>query len=283
MEELGRRLAHFRREKGMSMKELAENVCDYTTIYRVEKGKQLPRLEILNDICMKLEIPFQSLFPLNEEVEKIKKTCRELTYAEDYSSLETALEECNELLGRVDSIYTSIEFRKFILMHRAIILHKHENDPIRALQTLEPLVKLKNAVSEIDFGILNSMGLIYISLKDYENAHKIYKVIFNKIKNRNAIDDSTLFPRVGYNYALTMFKLKKFEVSLETIQEVLLYSQTRHLIYLLGETHYMLAILFKKKGLLKDSENEINNAILVFSLTKNHESLEKSKDFLLSL
>ncbi|MGN7479839.1 helix-turn-helix domain-containing protein, partial [Solibacillus silvestris] len=69
MENFGEKMTYFRKSKGLSIKKLAENLCDESTIFRLEKGKQLPRLEILNDICMKLEIPLQALFPFNEEVE----------------------------------------------------------------------------------------------------------------------------------------------------------------------------------------------------------------------
>ncbi|MEK3977353.1 helix-turn-helix domain-containing protein [Psychrobacillus sp. FSL K6-2684] len=283
LEGLGSKLSYFRKEKGLSMKELADGLCDYTTIYRVEKGKQLPRLEILNEICMKLEIPFQSLFPFNEEVVRLKKLCREFTYNEDYLSLEITLENCGELLKKISSTYTYKEFRKFILMHRAVLLHKRDNNAIKALNILRPLVKVNNAVSELDFGILNSIGLINLSQNNYESAYKIYHAIYQKIKLRNIIEDPTLIPRVGYNYANSLFKLKKYEDSLQIIQEVHYYLETQQSIYLLGETFHMVAVLSKKLGSQKEAEEAIKNAILVFSLTKNEVNLTKSKAFLSNL
>lgn len=162
---LGVKVAYFRKSKGMSIRELAEDLCDISTIYRLEKGKQLPRLEILNDICLKLEIPFTALFPYNEEVEKLKKMCRDFAYQEDYLSLEIAIEECELVSFEIESSYSMTEFRKFIDWHRAILLHKRDNKLSDALAILEKLVHIDNCVSELDICIANSMGLIFYLLR----------------------------------------------------------------------------------------------------------------------
>lgn len=283
LEDLGRKVSFFRKEKGLSISKLAENLCDESTIYRLGRGKQLPRLEILNDICLKLEIPFKALFPLNEEVENLKKLCRELTYIEDYLALELAIEKCEEVLVELHSPYFKREFGKYIQWHRAILLHKKENKNLEALEILNNLVTLKNCGSELDFSIMNSTALIYLSMKDIDSAHKIYKVIYPKIKRQKTVEDLTLNPRVGYNYAYSMYQLNEYEAALKIALDVLFYLETHHLMYTLGEVYHMIGILSKKNGYLKEAEEGFKNAILLFSFTKDKINVARAEKDLTSL
>lgn len=283
MEGFGEKIAYFRKSKGISIKVLAEDLCDESTIYRLEKGKQLPRLEILNDICMKLEIPFKALFPFNEEIEELKELCRESTYAEDYLTLELTLEESEMVLEKLTSKYSKIEFSRFIKWHRAILFHKKEKNYFEALSILDGLASIETCGSELDISILNSKGLVYLSANNLNAAFKTYKIIFKKIKARKIVEDLTLLPRVGYNFAFTMSKLKNYEDALNIANEILYFVESRHLSYMLGEIYHMIGILSMRMERLQDAREAINNAILVFTLTKNHHNLERANNDLLKL
>ncbi|WP_318615958.1 helix-turn-helix domain-containing protein [Sporosarcina sp. YIM B06819] len=283
MGDLGEKISYFRKAKGLTIKELAEDLCDDSTIYRLEKGKQLPRLEILSDICLKLEIPFKALFPFDEEVDQLKKMCREFTYIEDFLSLEIALEECDKVLEELDFTYSRAEFKKFILWHQAILLHKKEHNAVEALKILTSLVDLKRCVSELDISIMNSIGLIHLSTKNIDAALEIYKDIYPKINNKKVVEDVTLLPRVGYNYAHSMYTLQSYGDALEIMQEVLYYVETHQLIYLLGEIYHMIGISSTKKGYLIDAEEAFKNAILVFTLTKQPQYLAIAEEDLAEL
>lgn len=279
MEDFGKKVSYFRKNKGFSIKKLAEGLCDESTIYRLEQGKQLPRLEIVNDICLKLEIPFKALFPLNEEVEELKKKCRELTYAEDFVSLELVLEESEKILKDLNSPYSKLEFGKFIGWHRGILLHKKENRIDEALAILNNLVNLKKYGSELDISIVNSIGLIYLAKKKYHEAIHIYEILYTKIIHRTIIEDSTLLPRIGYNYSNTLFKTGSYAVALNVAKEVLSHIERHHLMYSLGETYHLIGVLSKKNEDFISAEEAFNNALLVFTLTgKEHNAARTKKD-----
>ncbi|MCK1999108.1 helix-turn-helix transcriptional regulator [Psychrobacillus psychrodurans] len=278
MNGLGKKVSYFRKTKGYTVKELANNLCDESTLYRFEQGKQIPRLEILNDICLKLEIPLKALFPLNEEVDKLKNLCRESIYMEDYLSLEIALEECNKVLDKISSIYVKEEFRRFIQWHRAIIIQKRDNRPLDALHILNTLANINNCGSELDINILNSIGLIHLSLNDDNAAYKIYRVINNKIIHHKVVEDSTILPRVGYNYAHTLFNLEEFHEALKIITEVLYYLEKNQLMYSLGKTYHMKGFLSQKCGYIHEAIEDFQNSILVFTLTKEDKNLLRAKE-----
>lgn len=277
MEDFGRKVAYFRKAKGISIKKLAEDLCDESTIYRLEKGKQLPRLEIVSEICQKLEIPFKALFPFNEEIEDLKKKCREFTYVADYLSLELIIEESERVLNELNSTYSKLEFKKFIMWHRAILLHKKEHRVDDALTTLNSLVSLKNYSSELDISIVNSIGLIYLAKGNYKEALHIYKDLYAIVKNRVIIEDYTLLPRIGYNYSNSLFKMGMYKEGLLIGKEVLFYLKTNNLMYSLGETYHLIGVLSKKNGDLKDAEEAFNQALLVFMFTGNNLNVSRTK------
>lgn len=278
MKELGKRVSYFRKTKGYSVKELAHNLCDESTLYRLEQGKQVPRLEILNDICLKLEIPFKSLFTLNEEVEKIKKLCRESIYMEDYLSLEILIEDSYRVLEQLSSIYAKEEFRKFIHWHRAIMLQKRDDKPLEALHILNRLVNINKCGSELDINILNSIGLINISMNNDDAAFEIYKVIHPKIWKHKVLEDLTIIPRVSYNYSHILYKLGHFLEALEVITETLYYLESHQLMYSLGKTYHMKGLLSNKCGYMSEAIEDFQNAILVFTLTKENDNLLRVKE-----
>lgn len=283
MNDLGKIVSYYRKSKGYTVKELANNLCDESTLYRLEQGKLIPRLEILNDICMKLEIPFKALFPLNEEVDKLKNICRESIYMEDYLSLEIVLEECYKVLDNINSIYAKEEFRRFIEWHRSVMLQMRDNRPLDALHILNTLANINNCGSELDISILNSIGLIHLSLNNHNGAYKIYRVIYNKISHHKVIEDSTILPRVGYNYAHTLYNLEDFHEALKIITEVLYYLEEKQLMYSLGKTYHLKGLLSKKCGYINEAIEDFQNAILVFTLSKENKNLLRAKKDLVEI
>lgn len=269
MNDLGKKVAYYRKLKGFSIKNLADNICDESTIYRLENGKQLPRVEILIEICMKLELPFNALFPFNEEVENLKKLCREFSYSGDYLSLELTLEKCEEVLLKLKAPYRKHEFHKFIDWHKAIMIHKKDGKHKVAISILGNLVTQKSCSSELDINIMNSTGLIYQSLKDYDAAFTIFNNIYPKVSQLKIIEDSTLIPRVGYNYASSLYHLQDYIGALEVANRLLFYLETNYLTYLLGEIYYIIGVLENKLGYIKDAEAAFKQSIMVFSLIKS--------------
>lgn len=283
MKDLGNKVSHYRRLKGYTVKELAHCLCDESTLYRLEQGKQVPRLEIINDICLKLEIPFKVLFPMNEEVEKLKSLCRESIYMADYLALELLLERANSMLDKISSIYVKEEFSKFIEWHKAIMLHRRDNKSLDSLHILNSLVNINNCGSELDISIVNSIGLIHLSMKDIYAAHKLYKEIYQQIVNRKIVEDVTIRPRVGYNYAHTLYEIEDFREALVVITETLYHLETHQLMYSLGKTYHLKGLLSEKCGYINEAVEDYQNAILVFTLTKEHENLSRAKDDLADL
>ncbi|MEL3970724.1 helix-turn-helix transcriptional regulator [Rossellomorea oryzaecorticis] len=274
MNRLGERVKAYRERKGFTRKKLAEDLCDESTIFRLEKSKQLPRLEILNGIAEKLDIPLHTLlFPHDRDLIRLKKLCRELTYFEDYAVLEMALEEIEKIF-EFDISYTARDTKKFIDWHKAIIIHKVHKRYLEAIELLESLVDIEYAINEIDIGILNSIGLIYLDLNRYEEARHYTRHAFEKLKEiPTLVEDLTLFPRVGYNYAYILYYLEFMDEAIEIAYELLYYLKAHHLNYCLGEILHLIATVLKRKGKNQEALNYLKKASYAFKLEDSCENI----------
>ena len=278
MNELGERVSYFRKKKGYTIKELALNLCDESTLYRLEQKKQVPRIEILVDICLRLEIPLKALFPINEEVDRLKKLCREAVYTKDYLQLELLLESSDIIISKINSFYVKEEFKKFIQWHKGIMLQKRDKRDLDSLLILNSLVNINNCSSELDINIMNSIGLIYLSMNEINAADRIYREIYPKVLNIKNIEDLTIRPRVGYNCAYTLYKTSDFHEALEVITECLFYLESHQMMYSLGKVYHLKGLLSEKCGYIKEAIEDFQNAILVFTLTKEQSNLLRTKE-----
>lgn len=268
MEYIAERVKSFRVRKGLSQRELSIGICDESTIFRLEKSKILPRLDILKLICEKLEIPLSVLvFQYDDEILRLRKLCRELTYFEDYSALEVTLEYLQAIEEK------DIELNKFIQWHHSIILHKHKNKGCKSLGILLKIVPDNLPQNETDIGILNSISIVYIHLKDFESALIYLKNAYNNLDLITFTYDFTALPRVKYNYAYCLYYLGNIDYCMSICLESLNYLKNNNLNYYLGEFHFILGNIYKQKGEFENSKNSFIKALTAFSLDDDYDKM----------
>src|SRR5699024_8401255 len=134
-----------------------------------------------------------------------------------------------------------------------ILLRKKDNDPKSAQKLLENVISVP-PVLEVEIGILNTMGLICVSLEENEKAFYYFQTGFTTLKKFPSLDDLTLFIRVGYNYASRIFFRQDYKKVLIIINELLDYLQTHHLYYMQGHIYHLSAITHGKSGDLQNME-----------------------------
>lgn len=275
MKKLGERVKSYREKKRLTRRELSNNLCDESTIFRLEKSKQFPRLEILNGIAEKLDIPLHNLLvPDDIEFIRLKKLCRELIYYEDYFALEMVIEEIEKKLNNnLDFAYSEVEAKKFIQWHKSIILHKVYNHLDEAVQVLESLVDIDCAFNEIDIGILNSIGLIYLDLEQKEDAGRFFKASYKNLKDLSVIEDITLPPRIGYNYCYLLYYQKHQDEALQIAFHLLYYLKSNHLNYCMGEILFLIAKILKSKNHFEEALTYLNSSCCAFLLEENDEKV----------
>lgn len=264
---IGERIKTFRHKRNMTRKELSNGICDESTLLRIEKGKQEPRVYIIQQLCKRLEIPVSYIIDPSEHVDiiytsHVKKLCREFLYHEDYEALQTLIQEVED---SQESIYANEDIRRFIYWHKAILVHKKERNPLQAERELEQLLpQNKQLVSETDIGIANSLGLIYLCLDKNQDAVEILRRAKLSIDQLPFLEDKTLYVRVSYNYAHALYLGQKYEEVINIGLRILYYIQSNHLGYMVGRLHHLLSIAYEKLDILDEAENHMKKAVYIF-------------------
>jgi transcriptional regulator with XRE-family HTH domain len=270
---IGERIKSFRKRRGMTRKELTKDICDESTLLRIEKDEQEPRLFTILQLCKRLEIPVNYIIKSSEDkdieyLNHIKKLSREFVYHGDYEALQNLIEQVEE---SNEHFYKIEDFKKFIHWHTAILSHKKEDNLRKAAQELENLMpENNNLVSETDIGIANSLGLIYMSIDRKEKAKTLFHDSLLSIKHLPFIEDKTLYVRVGYNYAHTLFLKQHYNEVIGIGHKVLYHIQSNHLGYMVGRLHHLLSITCEELNILAEAEEFMTKAAQIFLAESKH-------------
>lgn len=280
MDDIGLKIMYYRNKNGYSRQYLSENICDESTLYRIEKGLQLPRIDILQKFCDRLSIPVNYILSDTEEnfttyKSKIKQLCRESLYQQDFVTMQFHMEEAIEYMKNHSSIEDRA-FQRFISWLNGVLIHKRDHHPKKAEKTFRKLLSNKKVINEMDINIANSLALVLLELDNYDDALLFLQSALKALEDSSYIEDKSLYPRVAYNLAYIYFNRTKYEESMNICYRLQYYLQTNHLFYTAGETKHLLGILYKKMGDLKSAQNYFEQAVNIFSFEEKDSPCIKS-------
>ena len=207
MQMIGERINYYRKKRGLSRKDLGNGICNESTLFRIEKGNSLPSMFLLEQLCQKLKIPMSVLFDMQQvdqqkSIVNLKQQCRKHVYDKEYTKLSHSLRELQALQKKTGQ-QNDLD-HLFIIWHEAIILDKKDNQPLLAKQLLEQSLSTE-PVLEIEISMINTLGLICLSLEEEDEAVHYFRQAYKAIEHLPPLDDPTLFVRVGYNYASRLY------------------------------------------------------------------------------
>lgn len=265
---IGKNIEFIRKKIGYTRKHIAENICDESTIYRIEKNLQIPRLDVLQKICHKLNVSIDYLLSFDDEstsyvyINKIKKLCREFLYQQEFLSIQYFIEEAETFLENNHNVYDN-EFRRFIDWQKAILIHKIDQHPKRSEILLRKLLNNK-IINELDINIANSLALVLIDLDKDKDAHYLLNKGLSVLNKLPVVEDKSLQPRIYYNLTYLFYNWGEFDKCIDIGHRLEYYLTSNHLIYSMGELYHLLGITYEKKKKLDSSYHYFKKASAIF-------------------
>lgn len=266
---IGTNIELIRKKAGYSREYIAENICDESTIYRIEKGHQIPRLDILQKICHKLNVSIDFILSLDDDestsyvyINKIRKLCREFLYQQEFYSVQYLIEEEEAFLKNNPNVFDN-DFRRFIDWQKAILVHKIYQQPKKA-ETLFRKLLNKKIINELDINIANSLALVLIDLHEYKDAYYLLQAGMETLENLPFIEDKSLYPRLSYNLTYIHYNWEEYDNCIDICYRLQYYLLSNHLLYSMGELYHLLGITFEKKRDLDNSYKYLKKAAAFF-------------------
>jgi len=196
-----------RKKKGMTQKELVENICSEVTLSRIENNQQTPNYNTVTKLLMKLGLP-PSLFPayMNEKELELLTLRHEINQHLIHERHDEAEVLLNKMIRKAKG---ETVFEQYVAYIQAIMLMKSNaeealNALIKAakmsINDLAPKNILRQAMTQDELGMLKNIAICYERTNKYDEAIEIYYAILEYIEEKVIAhkDISALYTAVTY-------------------------------------------------------------------------------------
>lgn len=269
----GEILQSIREFKGLSVHELAEDICSEDDIIQFEKENKYPTIDQLYKMAVKLDVELNHFFDIASTdtynygfavMQLIKKYKRERDYA-----------AINEILTKEkdNPLFKHTSFRQFLMWHEGICVYYLEDEMERSVNLLFEALALTNPerkkMSEREIEILTSIAIIE---KDHGNLDQAVEVFLEALSNLTAlpqVQDSSIWLKILYGLAQALSKLERYEQSLIYCSKGIDNCIYEENMYLFGELHYQTGMNFIKLGKLPEGKEYLEKAVTIFRLQQN--------------
>ncbi|HNP20084.1 MAG TPA: tetratricopeptide repeat protein, partial [Fulvivirga sp.] len=136
------------------------------------------------------------------------------------------------------------------------------------LKAAEISAENKDLISEGD--AYTNIGFLYSSFEDYDKALGYYNKVLKLYKNKV---DSVRLAGLYINYGYATYKANLYDSSIALSKKAIYYAQFSPLDYVAAYAKANMALALAKVGQLENSENELNEAMLILEKNKNHYGL----------
>ncbi|CCQ93901.1 putative Transcriptional regulator [[Clostridium] ultunense Esp] len=269
MNSIGKNIRDYRKKRGFTLEELADEICNPDTLWRIEKGHSTPSLPILEKISERLSIPIGFLLlpsgesPQMKDIQRMMDLCRELDYYEEYELLDDVVRHLKELVKGMRETPKSIYI--YIKWYEAILMFRKEGDLSKAEYLLRELLSLSPMpITELEIGISNSLGLVLMKLSRDTEAEEIFLQALRSLEEIPYLKDRSLYPKIGYNLLSVWYRNSRYDDLLKAGYAILYDLIRNQILYQLGEYHHLLSLTHEMKGELREAINLMRKAVYIF-------------------
>lgn len=256
-QKLGAEIKKIRRMRGLTQKDLADNICHQSEISRIESGVVYPSMDILQGIAAKLQVPIIHFYEVlaYSDIERkkqfkdlIQSLCKQKKYEEIYKRV------WDELKKEEDHP----EFQQFLLWHHHLSAYV-----LKKVNYEYCILELKKLIAQQSVGIdvfqslyiENSIANIYAENGHIQKSLELYQDILKQLESLHSNKEFAI--KVGYNYAKTLYSDEQYERALYQVDKAIETSCCNGNMTLIGQLYYQKGECLDKLG---HSEDDIRVA-----------------------
>lgn len=273
METIGQVLKEFRKEHGMTQKELSQGICSQSVLSRIENDEEIPNIVVIQQLCHRLGITIDQLMLdfLPEELFLRKYFNKMFMYLRTGKYIE--IRATSEYLDERQIVHLDKD-RQQLYFFKGVCAYFIDDNPQIAL---EQIIKgLDICVSKKYFGyfdnrvlLLSFAGKMNTALGNIQEAQNYYNQSFELFKSMMAdyterSELSTLF----VNYGTFLMKQERLDLAEKVVDMGLRWNRQQC-------SYYKLRELLELKILMLEAREDLH---LVINYRKIVRALEKLKD-----
>ncbi|MGI2849463.1 helix-turn-helix domain-containing protein [Bacillus cytotoxicus] len=270
-EKLGSEIKKIRVMRGLTQKQLSENICHQSEVSRIESGAVYPSMDILQGIAAKLQVPITHFYEVLvysdiERKKRFKDQIQLLSKKKQYDEIYKIVS--NELKKEK----SHPEFKQFLLWYYYLSAYV-----LKKISFEYCVLELKNIIhqqySSVDvfqnLYIENSIASIYAENEQLEKAITLFQNILKQLESLH--NNEAFIIKVKYNYAKSLYLSDKYNEALYQVNQAIEVSCNIGSMMLLGKLYYQKGECLEKLGYpSKEIEEVYNKALLFFELLDLH-------------
>lgn len=270
---IGEVLKDFRKEHGMTQKDLSHGICSQSVLSRIENNEEIPNVIVIQQLCHRLGITIDQLMLdfLPEELFLRKYFNKMFMYLRigKYQEIQTTLEYLDERqITHLD------KDRQLACFFKAVCAYFIDEDPEKALTHV--VHGLSISVSKKYDGyfdsrilLLSFAGKMYSVLGEVNKANSYYSQSFELFQTMMAdYSERSELSNLFVNYGTFLFRQERFDLAEKVVDMGLKWNRQQC-------SYYKLKELLELKILMLESRDELYSVI---NYRKILRALEKLKD-----
>jgi len=250
---IGTRIRYYRLQKKLSLEDLAKDITTVPYLSSIENNEHTPPIELLSQLCDKLEIPFMTY--QNNELELLFQEWNRCLLMNDTENSDACYKKITEKISESNDIFAVMTYHIYLIRYH--LLH---NELEEAQDIINFFIPLQNDMPDIlKYSYQKFRGNYYYIKGQYLEAERFFKDAKNyliSVKELYNLEKADLF----YMYGLTLGRLTKNTLSIFHMEEALsLFQQSYHM-RRCTDCHLMLGVIYRRMQDYKEAEKHYNFA-----------------------
>ncbi|WP_265459606.1 helix-turn-helix domain-containing protein [Enterococcus sp. HY326] len=264
-QQFGHTLKALRKQRGLSQKQVCQDICSQPMLSAIEAGKYLPNSRLLIQLCQRLEIQAEVLvldshYAISENLSFSQKV-EELCNSHQYKELQEFLLQ-PEIL---EQLTTQAQFQAYYYYLGCCEFHNSQS----MLQSEEnfklSLAEVKQAAKPSSLTRLAFASLAIISAKRQQHKSTIAYLEQSLLDIKTAPYEANL-NIIFYLDALALFELKDYPAAAAMIEEGVAFITSHDSHFMLANLFYLLALTAEKSAESSQLESASNKSALLEDL-----------------
>ncbi|MDK7472786.1 transcriptional regulator plcR [Bacillus paranthracis] len=237
-EKLGSEIKKIRVMRGLTQKQLSENICHQSEVSRIESGAVYPSMDILQGIAAKLQVPIIHFYEvlIYSDIERKKQfkdqvitLCKQKKYKEIY----------NRVWNELKKEEYHPEFQQFLQWQYHVAAYMLKKiDYEYCILELKKLLNQQLAGIDVyqNLYIENAIANIYAENGYFKKSIELFEGILKQLESLH--DNEEFDVKVRYNHAKALYLDNQYEQALYQVNKAIEISCRINSMALIGQLYY---------------------------------------------
>lgn len=216
---IGEEVKSKRLKRGLTQKELAENICTQATISNLENGASVPTISILLKLAERLNIEFNSIYDYaldaehknNPVFKEVRELCSKVRHKEAFELLESSIKK-----EELETIYDWKLYYYFM----GITSLMGKESPTDAIYYFNQVLdsEIERSIDFLHVSATNGIGIAYDLQNEYDKALTYFERSLEQLDELftliDTINESPEIAKIYYNTAKFYSKIGDYSKSM---------------------------------------------------------------------